>query len=57
MIITACTSSSEIATDMPQEITIEPTVVEEPLETEQALEIEDPGLELACTISLWHSFN
>lgn len=57
MIITACTSSSEIATDMPQEKTIEPTVVEEPLETEQAREIEDPGLELACTISLWHSFN
>jgi arabinogalactan oligomer/maltooligosaccharide transport system substrate-binding protein len=57
MIFSACASNSEKATDMPQEITIEPTLVEVPQETEQSLEIEDPGLDLACTISLWHSFN
>jgi len=57
IILSACASTTEEAADMPQEITIEPTEVEEPQETVQDLDIEDPGLELACTISLWHSFN
>ena len=57
MVSAGCASPTELATDVPLEITKAPTVVEEPDETEEPMQTEEQESGLVCTISLWHSFN
>jgi arabinogalactan oligomer/maltooligosaccharide transport system substrate-binding protein len=57
LLLSACASSSDVATEVPQGITQKPTLVAEREVTEQPPDVEEPEIERACTISLWHSFN
>ncbi len=57
ILISACSPTPEVTTEATQVFTDEPTPIKLPKETEEPQETEDPGLDLPCTISLWHSFN
>ena len=62
-LISACSSTSGVATEEIGDVSPEPTpeekqvITEEPPKIEESQKTEEPILDLPCTISLWHSFD
>lgn len=57
VIVSACTSNSDVTNGTPEIATIEPTLTTVPVATSEPQPTADLVQELPCTISLWHSFD